>query len=76
MQRQCRVQKGSHQGLVALGDQGRITAAAQNHLGSKVTLIERAWNGWRLMTIVRFMQQRDYIEEGIILRLSLTPHLI
>jgi hypothetical protein len=29
MQRQCRVQKGSHQGLVALGEQGRITAAAQ-----------------------------------------------
>ena len=27
MQRQCRVQKGSHQGLVALGEQGRITAA-------------------------------------------------
>jgi hypothetical protein len=29
MQRQCRVQKGSCQGLVALGEQGRITAAAQ-----------------------------------------------
>ena len=29
MQRQCRVQKGSHQGLVALGEQGRITLAAQ-----------------------------------------------
>ena len=29
MQRQCPVQKGSHQGLVALGEQGRITLAAQ-----------------------------------------------
>lgn len=31
------------------------TKTRQNHLGSKVTLIEWAWNGWRLMTIARFM---------------------
>jgi hypothetical protein len=29
MQRQYRVQKGLHQGLVALGEQGRFTPAAQ-----------------------------------------------
>ena len=29
MQRQCCVQKGLHQGLVALEEQGRITLAAQ-----------------------------------------------
>ncbi len=29
------------------------------------------WNGRCLLTIVRFMQQRDCIEEGIVLRLRL-----
>jgi hypothetical protein len=30
-----------------------------------------AWNGWCLLTIVGFMQKRDCIEEGVILRLRL-----
>jgi hypothetical protein len=34
-------------------------------------LMEWAWNGWCPMIIVRFMQQRDCIEEGIVLRLRL-----